>query len=180
MHDCTYSYPSPSISFPTPCMAVHNSSRAFLKVLNSPIHAHILYPTSPMNPPSPFSHSLCAWNPLPVSPLPSTMPINLSLMHFHCSHTHLHFFLNVTKPIPSHYSVHIPPHACRHLSLSTPLYSPTLFQVPLESIIPTYAWPFLFLHLCMAAHGHAWPHYILHAMHEILCTRPPQSPLMLA
>ena len=115
-------------------------------------------------------------------PCPSTYPscIPIALIPIHSSHTHLHFFLNVTKPIPSHYSVHIPPHACRHLSLSTPLYSPTLFQVPLESIIPTYAWPFLFLHLCMAAHGHAWPHYILHAMHEILCTRPPQSPLMLA
>ena len=55
-------------------------------------------------------------------PCPSTYPscIPIALIPIHSSHTHLHFFLNVTKPIPSHYSVHIPPHACRHLSLSTP------------------------------------------------------------
>ena len=126
MRSYTYSYPSPSISLPTPCMAVHNSSRAFIKVPNSPIHAHILHPTSPTNPPPPFL-TPCAHETHYLfhhchPPCPSTYPscIPIALIPIHCSHTHLHFFLNVTKPIPSHYSVHIPPHACRHLSLSTP------------------------------------------------------------
>ena len=134
MHGCTYSYPSPSISLPTPCMAVHNSSRAFLKVPNSPIHAHILYPTSPMNPPPPFltpcAHETHCPFPHCHPPCPSTYPscISIALIPIHCSHTHLHFLLerHQTHSL-SLFGAYSPPCMSPPFSLYTTFFMPTSY-----------------------------------------------------
>ena len=134
-----------------------------------------------MNPPPPFltpcAHETHCPFPHCNPPCPSTYPscISIALIPIHCSHTHLHFFLNITKPIPSHYSVHIPPHACRHLSLSTPrsscplpihmreaMHATTLLCPPYPSFLTT------FLSL----------HHVLHAHFLSTCMKPCMEPCM--
>ena len=109
-------------------------------------------------------------------PCPSTYPscIPIALIPIHSSHTHLHFFLNVTKPIPSHYSVHIPPmHVATFLSLHHVLHAHFLSTCMKPCMEPCMPPPF-YAHLT-----HACRHlsltssfHVTHPMHAPIAIKP--------
>ena len=160
--------------------AMHGHALVMLFSTHLGSHASFITPTSlhPYLTPhachstSPHTHLLMSFIPRTMQgryshpPCPSTYPSCISIALIHTS------ISSWTSPNPFPLTIRctFPPCMSPPFSLYTTLLTHSL------SSAPQVHYP----HLCMAAHGHAWPHYILHVMHEILCTRPPQSPLMLA
>ena len=139
---------------------------------NSPLSLHFPYLFyQPLTNPFPLSSTMPSLSNHHTHFLPTCMePCTRTL---HTTHTHPSCisiaFILVPFSIPTFHNRIMSMHATT-FSLSTPHHSPTLFQVPLKSIILTHAWS------CTAMHDHLHTRTTYPHAHAYL--NPPLQPLL--